>query len=54
MDDHCRCGEALRHAYENWRCAGCGRACCPGCADAIDGRARCVACASQPASAAAA
>jgi hypothetical protein len=51
MDDRCRCGEVLQHAYESWRCGGCRRVCCPECAEALDGVVRCLPCAGHPADA---
>jgi hypothetical protein len=52
MEDRCWCGEALRHAYESWRCAACGRACCPACAEAEGGRPMCLGCVGAGAAAA--
>jgi hypothetical protein len=44
MDERCRCGEIQRHAYEIWRCGGCERACCPACAEMVEGGVRCLPC----------
>jgi hypothetical protein len=44
MDERCRCGEIQRHAYESWRCAGRGHACCPACAEMVESGAHCLPC----------
>jgi len=49
MLDHCRCGERIRHAYESWTCEGCGRPCCPACAERTGRRVACLDCAAEPA-----
>jgi hypothetical protein len=55
MDDRCRCGEVLRHAYESWICDRCGGDCCPECAEAGDRTITCTRCAAaRPAAEAAA
>ena len=45
MGASCRCGAAVRHAYEHLGCIQCGAVCCSACAYQLESTSYCSTCA---------